>query len=946
MTNLPPPPVQTTRRRFSLRRILDSYSRRRAEHRELFRFAETGTFLRTDFTPALWERIGWALLLAVTIWAVRGVALDRFVTADEHAWLARAGNLYRAISQGDWAGAFQQHHPGVTTMWAGVAGYLVRYPDYAQDAPGYFGWLTEEVEPFLRSQGHDPVDILAAGRAALVLAITITLTASFWIAARLFGFWPALIGFSLIAFDPFHIAHSRLLHIDGLVSTFMLLSVLAFLRYTTVRSWGALIVSGLAAGLAWLTRSPGFVLGPLALFWAGADLIARRLVAHREIARAALYDTVPITESSTAAAAPDELTLIEDGEPRRDPLVQEDTRAVVIRSIAEAARQPVGRWAIALAAWGLVAVLTFVLLWPAMWVRPWASIREVILAANEYAAEGHLKPTFFAGEVYAGDPGFWFYPVTYLWRSTPVVWIGVLLAGIGAILHWPPLSSRSSRAAAGALLVYALLFALFMNIGAKKFDRYLLPSYLPLDLLAGLGWGVIFLWVWQRRPTAGIERFIPALIALIPIGAMAWFALPTYPYYLSYYNPVLGGAANAPEVMMIGWGEGADAAARFLNAHLAEEGIDPAQVTVASGYTNGPFSYFFPGRTLPITFWHEADYAVVYAQDWQRQLPSRKAIAHYAGLTPLHVVRIDGLEYAHIYDLSAARLPDYVTDWGNTEPPPIRLVSFQLPAAAVSPGESFRAIFYFVNRAAIAENLNVLVRVVGPGDTEIARSDGWPWGSPTSTWQMGDVWPDGHDLAIPRSAAPGWYKVQVGFYDPATQALLPAQRAATGEPLGDLVTVDYVRVGSPVLKPPQVLEPAVIFGQTARLAGIEWLDARGRRLDPARARPAGETITLRLYWEARETGRTDYTVFVHGIGPSGEPVVQADQQPVGGFVPVSAWLPGQIVVDDHTFTAPQAAGEYPILVGMYNLETSERLPVSVGGQPAGDALEIGRLRIE
>ncbi|MEZ4661375.1 MAG: hypothetical protein R2911_27815 [Caldilineaceae bacterium] len=35
-------------------------------------------------------------LMALLIWLPRGLALDRFVTADEHAWLAWSGNFYRA----------------------------------------------------------------------------------------------------------------------------------------------------------------------------------------------------------------------------------------------------------------------------------------------------------------------------------------------------------------------------------------------------------------------------------------------------------------------------------------------------------------------------------------------------------------------------------------------------------------------------------------------------------------------------------------------------------------------------------------------------------------------------------------------------------------------------------------------------------------------------------
>ncbi len=94
-----------------------------------------------------------------------------------------------ALAQGDFAAAFQRHHPGVTVTWAGLA-VPHAYPSYAHDAPGYFG-CTEEIEPFLRSQGYDPVELLAAGRAVVVLSITMSLTLAFVLAVRLFGLWLA-----------------------------------------------------------------------------------------------------------------------------------------------------------------------------------------------------------------------------------------------------------------------------------------------------------------------------------------------------------------------------------------------------------------------------------------------------------------------------------------------------------------------------------------------------------------------------------------------------------------------------------------------------------------------------------------------------------------------------------------------------------------------------------
>lgn len=820
-------------------------------------------------------------LLILVVWSlsVRLPALDRFVTADEHAWLARAGNFYYALAHGDWAGTFQRHHPGVTVTWAGLLGYLFTYPSYAADAPGQFGWLTEEIEPFLRSQGHDPVTILAAGRAAIVVIITLALAASFVLARRLFGGWTAFLGIGLIVLSPFHIAHSRFLHLDGLVSSLMLLAVLALLAHFDASThanpdqrghsqrW-TLAIAAVAAALSWLTRSPALFLMPL--FGLLALLHIWRTPTH----------------------------------PWRQTLTT-------------------------LLSGGLGAAAIFVLLWPAMWVDPIGSLYQILTAAGDYAAEGHLKPTFFAGAIYAGDPGFWFYPTTYLWRTTPITWIGLGMALVGVIGRVPPLHDRRVRWLLLMLLIYALGFMLFMNIGAKKFDRYLLPSYLPLELIAGAGWVVALNLAKRRGEKRGTARFLPLTAIAILVG-QALFALPTFPYYLTYYNPIMGGAARAPEVMMIGWGEGADEAGRYL---VTKE--NAANLRVASGYTNGPLSYFFRGQTLPLTFWHDADYAAVFVQDWQRQLPSRKSAAYFQQLTPETTITLDGIEYARLYDLHDAPLPAYVSEWGGA----IRLVTFQLPAAMILPGETVRAVFYLVNQAPIDTNLNVLVRVVGQDGIEIARSEGWPWGAATSTWQQGVLWPDGHDLTIPAETAPGYYRVELGFYDPATQTLLPATQVATGQPLGDMVTIDTLQVGA-LPEPKQRLTPPVEIGDSLSLFGIT--PVANATVTP------GTELTLRLFWQARDWPDSDYTAFVHLVGPDGTLAAQMDKPPLQGFLPTSTWYPGQRVVDDFTLTLPAdaAPGTYTLYTGFYDPTSMARLPLLQGDQALGDALVVGTVRVE
>ena len=281
-----------------------------------------------------------------------------------------------------------------------------------------------------------------------------------------------------------------------------------------------------------------------------------------------------------------------------------------------------------------------------------------------------------------------------------------------------------------------MLYALFITLGAKKFDRYLLPVYLPLDLLAGMGWAALAL-ATARRLSAGRRKWLPGALVAIPVALQAGFALPHYPYYFTYFNPLLGGPARAPQVMMIGLGEGLDEAARYLN------GKADAQ-TVASWYRGGSFNYIFDRDAVDIDEFYKADYAVTYAHQWQRQVPDKRLLDYFASLTPEHVVALKGLEYARIYNLHAAPPPTYFTDWAHA----IRLVGHDAPAAPVQPGAPFVVRLRLQSIAPLDTNLNVLVRLVGADGAEIARSEGWPFGAPTSTWEPGEVYVDGHEFTL------------------------------------------------------------------------------------------------------------------------------------------------------------------------------------------------------
>lgn len=542
------------------------------------------------------------LMVIICILTPRSVALGQFVTPDEHLWVTRSANFYFALGQRDFASTYQKPHPGVTIMWAGVASFLARYPQYrgsglGQVDPNQFNYYISNREDIT------PLDILVTARVFIVLLHTALLTLSYLYAKRLAGRLPALIGILLVAFDPFHIGLNRIMHLDGLVGNLMFLSLLAFISFWQYRRRIDLLTSGMAAGLGWLTKSP-------ALF------------------------TIPIIGIFVLLAAWKKVI------PRRNYLD--------FRQIWPSLSPMIG--------WGMLGALTFTLFWPAMWVAPLQTLGSVIGKAGQLAEAGHLDALYFNGQVFDnGKLGFDFYPVAYLWRTTPVVLAG-LLAGL--VFFWrkrKPFDEPAARLLMLGLLIMAVFFTLGMTAAAKKFDRYLLPIFAPLDLAAGLGWAAVGYWLNERKQLNAIPR-AGAILLVCLLGIQAYSALQTYPYYLSYYNPLLGGSRKAPAVMQIGWGEGIDQAARYLNQKPGAESLH-----VSSWYSAGSFSYFFNGHTRFIGYQSDltqpemenfltSDYAVIYIHQWQRGIP--KPILDYVSrLTPEHAIWINGLEYVRIYKI-------------------------------------------------------------------------------------------------------------------------------------------------------------------------------------------------------------------------------------------------------------------------------------------------------
>ena len=134
--------------------------------------------------------------------------------------------------------------------------------------------------------------------------------------------------------------------------------------------------------------------------------------------------------------------------------------------------------------------------------------------------------------------------------------------------------------------------------------------------------------------------------------------------------------------------------------------------------------------------------------------------------------------------------------------------------------------------------------------------------------------------------------------------------------IGDRIQLSDVRLYQPEASPPM---------QTRRVT----------------AQP-GEPILVELLWQALAPIDMRAKVSLQLVDASGQLVHQIDREPVDGLWPTTSWQPGRPVSDRYALLLPGSlqAGDYQVLLVVYDPLTGERLPTATG-----DALKIADVAV-
>jgi hypothetical protein len=259
-----------------------------------------------------------------------------------------------------------------------------------------------------------------------------------------------------------------------------------------------------------------------------------------------------------------------------------------------------------------------------------------------------------------------------------------------------------------------------------------------------------------------------------------------HPYYLAYYNPLLGGGATAQRTILVGWGEGMDRVGAWLRGR---PDLKRGPVLSWIPPTLMPFVPASPGvldLRVPLLT-KPSSYAVLYLRSVQRK-ESAVAEAYVRQVPPLYTLWMYGIEYASVYQLPRPFDVPLDAQFGDG----LHLRGFSQQRA----GDTLTITPSWDIQADQPGGRFCFVHVLAPDGRRVAQLDVPIDQGMFASWQAGQQFDPPLPLRLPADLPAGQYRVVLGAYTPEG-GRLPLRRgpAAPAELDGpDVLLVTTVRL--------------------------------------------------------------------------------------------------------------------------------------------------------
>ena len=388
------------------------------------------------------KKYKWEILILLFVVLVRMPDLghDMFNT-DVWKWKSRTYDFSTGVFTLDFEKTIQKYHPGVTLMWIGTAGVKL-FNFYHKIILGV---------PAADNVLQNVFALHSLQKLLLVIVIGLLLCLIFYPLKKMFGKKYALLAVFLISVEPLFVALSRAMHLEGLMSAFMLASFVWFIYFLFERNKKHLLISSFLAAGAFLTKTSSVFLIPL-------------------------YGLILILEGYKAKG---------------------DCKARLVSGSK------------VFLTWLGSALIFFILLWPGMITHAPLALKTLYRGIFTIGIERpHLQ--LYLGN-WVENPGPLFYWVVYLFRAS--WWL--LAGFLGFVYSNKKIAAdKKKKRFIVYVLLFMLFYIIELTIPAKKLDRYILPSLLASVLLASFFFEHLFI-VLRDKFKFGKELFLIVLITPI-----------------------------------------------------------------------------------------------------------------------------------------------------------------------------------------------------------------------------------------------------------------------------------------------------------------------------------------------------------------------------------------------------------------------------------------------
>ncbi|NLE44465.1 MAG: hypothetical protein GX620_07065 [Chloroflexi bacterium] len=513
------------------------------------------------------------------------------------------------------------------------------------------------------------------------------------------------------------------------------------------------------------------------------------------------------------------------------------------------------------------------------------------------------RSAFLRGETKVG--GWWWYFLYSTAIKTPIpLLLGIVAVMAVALRQGARWWWRTLPLWAFPAMYWLVAMRSNMNIG----HRHLLPTYPFLYILIGqLVTSVVRMRKSARAVTVGIVAVL-----------LVWYAgeaIGIYPFYLAYFNQLVGGPRNGYRHLAdsnVDWGQSFIA----LREWMERESVDVVRL-----------SYY--------TYVDPSVYGVCYEPLPPALGATEDAISRFAPQPGMYAISATPLQgvmtaQADLYDWFRHREPDAQIGYGlliyAVQPEDVAIewvAQCSMPVAPLSPvdihsgeGRPVRISYFDCTKGWIYPTGSIR-----PGHTILARD------SDTLTRPFVRERLDRGRLVY-EQRLPGDVPAFVVYAHDANGAAMPTGQTGWAAP-SEWPPAQVTSEGDETPLPAELDGPLTFLGHSVSSA----------------PHLVGGQVAMDSYW--RVVGSADgrwLSIMAHILADDGR-LISGDD---GLGVPIDQWRAGDVIVQHHVMelSADVLPGRYWVETGAYWLDSHERWGVLKNGHAVGDRLIVGEIRVE